>query len=213
MAALPFGQNLRKYRRERGLTQEALAKQCGCRQGYISSLERGAFSPSMAIVEKVAAAFGLSPAELLMADEQETPAGFSGEGIPILNARSRSRLPSPVIEGDRVVGDSKKILCLPDVRGGDAFAAYLPDDAMVPDFGKGDLVVFSLVQDVEDGAAALVDLGDGHVLFRRVLRFPGGLRLEANRPSVEPVMLKEPKDIRMWRAIGRWEWLAYGRRR
>ncbi|MFO8012490.1 MAG: S24 family peptidase [Phycisphaerae bacterium] len=118
------------------------------------------------------------------------------------------------MENGQAVGDSKRVLCLPDVRGRDAFAAYLPDDAMAPAFGKGDLVVFSLVQEVADGAPALVDLGEGQAVFRRVLQFPGGgLRLEAANPKVEPVLQEKAEDLRMWPAIGRWEWLVRRRRR
>jgi hypothetical protein len=148
-----------------------------------------------------------------MAEEERGQTEIRSQGIAILNQESRSRLPPPTLEDGSVVGDSKRVLCLPDVRGRDAFAAYLPDDAMAPSFGKGDLVVFSLIQKVADGALALVDLGGGKVFFRRVLQFPGGLRLEATNPKAEPVLREKSEGVRMWPAIGRWEWLVGRRRR
>lgn len=213
MATDPFAQNLRRLRREKGLTQKEVADSVGCARAYISGLENGSHAASMAILKKLAQALETTPAELLMVEEDQLRGKAGVEGIPIINESMRGWLPAPTLDEGRVTGDSRRLLCLPDVRGRDAFAAYLPDEAMAPAFGKGDLVVFSLLQEVADGAAALIDLGEGQAMFRRVLKFPGGgLRLQAANPKVEPILREKAEGLRMWPAIGRWEWLVRRRR-
>ncbi len=214
MISSAFSRNLRKYRKQRGLTQAALGHLCGYVQGHISNLERGAIAPSMAVLKKLASALGLSPAELLMEEADERGDHIPGVGIAILNERKRDRLAGPGTSKGRVVSDSRKVLCLPGVRSQDAFAAFLPDDAMAPAFGKGDLVVFSLTQEPADGDVCLVDTGKGEVVFRTALALPSGQwRLQPTDPKFQPVVIKARQRVRMWPAIGRWEWLAYRRRR
>ena len=164
-----FGDNLRRLRKGRGLTQGALATLCGCRQGYISSLEVGAFSPSMRILEKLASALEVRPVDLLLTEADPEATEIGGEGIAIINERSRDRLPAPGVKRGKVSGDSDRVLCVPGLHALSAFASYLPDDSMAPAFGKGDLVGFSLSREAVDGDAWLVDTAGGEGVFRTVL--------------------------------------------
>ena len=59
------GMNLRKYRREKGLSQEDLAFECEIHRTYISGLERGIRNPTIVILEKIAVALGIPSARLL----------------------------------------------------------------------------------------------------------------------------------------------------
>lgn len=63
LAAL--GQNLRRRREARELTQEKLAEQAGLDPTYISGIERGLRNPGIKNVAKLAKALGLTTAELL----------------------------------------------------------------------------------------------------------------------------------------------------
>lgn len=60
-----FGRNVRKWREHKKLTQTELAKRAGVRQPEISSIEHGRYAPTMASVERIAKALGVSPGELL----------------------------------------------------------------------------------------------------------------------------------------------------
>ncbi|MFZ5674357.1 MAG: helix-turn-helix domain-containing protein [Pseudomonadota bacterium] len=60
-----FARNLRKYRRQRQLSQEALANEAGIDRTYISSLERGVYSASVDMIEKLANVLSIEPAALL----------------------------------------------------------------------------------------------------------------------------------------------------
>ncbi len=60
-----FARNLRKFRRLRGLSQEALAHDAGVDRTYISALERSVYSATIDMIEKLAAVLAVEPAELL----------------------------------------------------------------------------------------------------------------------------------------------------
>ncbi len=60
-----FARNLRKYRQQRHLSQEALANEAGIDRTYVSSLERGIYSPSIDMLEKLAHVLAIEPAALL----------------------------------------------------------------------------------------------------------------------------------------------------
>jgi transcriptional regulator with XRE-family HTH domain len=60
-----FARNLRHFRREKGLSQEALADEAGVDRTYISALERSAYSASITMVEKLANVLGVEASVLL----------------------------------------------------------------------------------------------------------------------------------------------------
>lgn len=59
-----FGQKLRALRKERGLSQEALAEQSGLDRTYISGIERGRRNVALRNIEALASALKISIAEL-----------------------------------------------------------------------------------------------------------------------------------------------------
>ncbi len=60
-----LGFNVRAFRRERELSQEGLAFECGLHRTYISGIERGVRNPTVTIVEKVAVALKVPASRLL----------------------------------------------------------------------------------------------------------------------------------------------------
>lgn len=60
-----FARNLRRTRAERKLSQEALAFEAGIDRTYISALERGIYSASLDMVEKLAGVLRVEPALLI----------------------------------------------------------------------------------------------------------------------------------------------------
>jgi transcriptional regulator with XRE-family HTH domain len=60
-----FGLNVRLERTRIGITQEELAARVQTDQGYVSQIERGAVSPSLDIVERIAHALGVSAGALM----------------------------------------------------------------------------------------------------------------------------------------------------
>jgi len=65
-----FGSNLRRIRQERGLSQEALAADAEIDRTYVSALERGVYSASLDMIEKLAAVLSVEPNVLLLPQEK-----------------------------------------------------------------------------------------------------------------------------------------------
>jgi len=60
-----FGHRLRELRKERGLTQEALAESADLSGNYISDLELGLKVPSLTILVRLSQALGVATPDLL----------------------------------------------------------------------------------------------------------------------------------------------------
>lgn len=57
--------NMKRLRKERGWSQEALADEAGLDRTYISGIERVVKNPTITVVERVSTALGCSLGELL----------------------------------------------------------------------------------------------------------------------------------------------------
>lgn len=64
---MSIGQNIRALRKQRGLTQAQLGALCGVSGASIGSYEKGATLPKRRVVDKIAAALGVSAGRLLEA--------------------------------------------------------------------------------------------------------------------------------------------------
>ena len=63
------GRNVRRFRREKGWTQEVLAEVAGVSQQSISDLENGKSNPTILTLHELAQGLGVRPMDLL----DETP--------------------------------------------------------------------------------------------------------------------------------------------
>lgn len=59
-----LGKNLKRIRKEKGITQEKLEELSGLDRGYISGVERGVRNPSIKNIEKLAKALKISVSDL-----------------------------------------------------------------------------------------------------------------------------------------------------
>ncbi|AST29039.1 helix-turn-helix domain-containing protein [Ralstonia pseudosolanacearum] len=58
-----FGQTVRRYRKEKGFSQEAFADVCGIDRSYMGGVERGERNIALVNVEKIIRALGMQPSE------------------------------------------------------------------------------------------------------------------------------------------------------
>ena len=59
------GENVRKYRLAKGLTQEEMSALSGFGQNYLSDLERGRRNPTVVTLWELSQALGVTPADLI----------------------------------------------------------------------------------------------------------------------------------------------------
>ena len=60
-----FGDNVRKRRHQRGLTQEQLAFEAKIDLTYVGGIERGRRNPSLLVMTRIASALQVAPSALL----------------------------------------------------------------------------------------------------------------------------------------------------
>jgi transcriptional regulator with XRE-family HTH domain len=75
MTDLPsrLGRAIKQLRRDRRITQQALAKKTGLHRTYLSDMERGVRNPSLISVGRVAAALDIPLSELFKLAEADRP--------------------------------------------------------------------------------------------------------------------------------------------
>jgi transcriptional regulator with XRE-family HTH domain len=61
------GLNVRRFRTERGWSQEELAFECGLHRTYISGVERGVRNPTVLVLDEIATALKIPAHRLLEA--------------------------------------------------------------------------------------------------------------------------------------------------
>jgi len=88
-----FGETVRIARKAASLKQEALAELLGVQTSAVSRIERGAVSPSLRTVNRIAQALETQPSELLRQAEQlqTFTAQQARARVSAKQARSRSR--------------------------------------------------------------------------------------------------------------------------
>ena len=59
------GQNVQRFRKEKGLSQEGLAEACELHRTYISGVERGVRNPTIMVLARIAKALGEPASKLL----------------------------------------------------------------------------------------------------------------------------------------------------
>lgn len=59
------GQNIAKYRKEKGFSQEELAFETDLHRTYISGIERGIRNPTIVNIQRIAEALNISASQLL----------------------------------------------------------------------------------------------------------------------------------------------------
>lgn len=60
-----LGANIKRIRTEKGMTQGDIVRALDLDRGYVSSLENGKRNPTLAMIERIAGALGVSSDELL----------------------------------------------------------------------------------------------------------------------------------------------------
>ena len=64
-SAIKLGENIRRIREEKGMTQIELCRKLKVDRAYMSNVENGKKNPTLSTIEKIAKALGVSLEELM----------------------------------------------------------------------------------------------------------------------------------------------------
>jgi len=88
-----FGKRLRKFRKDRGLTQEQLAEKAGLHHTFIGAVERGSKNPSLDSISKISEALGISLRDLFPPNRLSSEADREvAELLDVVQGKSISEL-------------------------------------------------------------------------------------------------------------------------
>ena len=151
---MTIGQNIRAWRKQRGLTQNQLGELCGISSASIGSYEKGATLPKRRVVDKIAAALGVSADKLLEAPAASNPAAQSASSgrAPLYDGvLAALKELYGTVEGRMILGEnglSKKYYI---VRGvSDSFVLYEQDIAAIAKSARASMA--PLVERLGSGA-------------------------------------------------------------
>jgi repressor LexA len=177
-----IGKNIKRLRRQKGFSQEQLARKLNVTQGAVSHWENGTSNPEAAQLLALAQLFDVSLDQFT----DETPIrDFDGinirkAAIPILGT---------IACGERIEPDTNPegFADLPEGVRAD-FALRCKGDSMTPTFLDGDLVLIRHQPEVEPGQIAAVNI-DGETTLKHVYFREDGLTLTADNPKYPPVFV------------------------
>lgn len=173
----PLPNRIRELRLARGLSQKELAERVDSTQPTIDRLEKGERNLKTGMMEQLAAALRVAPADLFAVKEAEGNAtyaprsllpGLAGaKDLPILGYVKAGT------EGFFIVnGEVQGFAVRPDLLQGvkDAYAVYVHDKSMFPAFEPGHLAWVDPLRPVKPGDAIVLQMQDGQAFIKRLKR-------------------------------------------
>lgn len=182
-----FGDQLRKLRRERGMSQEDLAKLLGTSKQVISRYETGQRSPKITVASDYAMKLGIPLSELEGSSDSHVESQFPlpSNLIPIAQMpHHRVPLIGSVAAGEPIIADQQYDVYVDSPDQAD-YALTIEGDSMEPLYQNGDVVYIKCQDDVDDGRIAVVLLDDSAAL-QHIYHAQDGLLLVSENAKYPP---------------------------
>ena len=186
---MKIGDNIRTYRRQRGLNQTELAQLLGYTdRSSIAKIETGKVDISQTKLRQMAQIFDVTVEQLLGLEQPQT------HQIPILGTIACG---APILAQEHIDGYTE----LPASIHAD-FALICKGDSMAgARIFDGDIVYIRAQEQVENGEIAAV-LIDGEATLKRVRCFEDRISLEPENPTYRPLILWA-EDMNRARILGK----------
>ncbi len=191
-----IGERIRALRRQRGLTQQALASEANVNQGYLSAIERGRRTPRPGTVRALAVTLGVPEGVLLGAGGgHDAPQALASRALPLFGA----------IPNGPPAQSQEQLEMFPVLRHlwhPDRYCLRCEFDSMEPTLKRGDIILVDYRPGVDPEfvqgriCACLVD---GQPTLKRISVERQGRRrlviLRGDNPHVQPVVLDETREF------------------
>lgn len=171
---------IRELRKEKGLSQQELAKLCRVHQTAVSQWEKGRTLPDRGSLQLLAKTFGVSVDTLL---HEETP--NDENKIPVFSQITAAGLCSKL-------GKSEY------------YALSVSDNSMSPVMFQGDTVVVCRSMEIGNGETGVFSVGNGNLFIRKIIKKDTSIMLVSENTSYEPLVFSKAEcDILPVYALGK----------
>ena len=188
-----LGDNIRKYRIIKHMTQLDLAKLLNVSDKTVSSWETGEKIPRMGNIEKIANCFGLNKTDLI---EDTSKSRFK---IPVLGkviAGYPVEAVENIIDYEEITSKMASL--------GEYFALQVKGDSMMPRFTEGDVVIVRKQDDVDNGDIAIMLVNGDEATIKKVQKFEGGIKLIPSNTAYDVITYpNEEQETLPVRCLGR----------
>lgn len=187
------GQQIRKYRKAKGMTQKELGFRIGVKHNTISGYESGANEPDQNILFAIADVLGISINDLFPPITNFETVEPDFERIPVLGTIACGE---PLM----VAENYAEYIYMPKDRlpSGKLFYLRAKGDSMVPTIPNGALVLVREQPEVESGAiAAVLVNGETEATLKRVKRQGSIVILTPDNPAYEPIVVDKYNPARI----------------
>lgn len=195
-----LAQRIKRFRKAKGLTQQALATACGWEsQSRIGNYERGIREPNLADIEKMAAVFGITLSELL----QGTPQAEAQASTNISFVRRALEGAVPVVGYAQLGVDGYfEALDFPAGHGDGylnihsddpkAYGLKVTGDSMHPRIKNGEYVLVEPSKSYFSGDEVMVRTGNGRTMIKEFIYLRDGMyRFDSVNAEHAPIHIAE----------------------
>lgn len=158
---------IRELRKEKGISQQELAKLCGVHQTAVSQWEKGRTTPDRNSLQLLSKVFGVSLGALLGEKNSDDE-----NKIPVFSLITAAALCSKL-------GSTEH------------YALSVTDSSMSPMMLEGDTVVVSRSLQVENGETGVFSIGNGNAFIRKIIKKDTSIMLVSENTSYEPLVFSK----------------------
>ena len=174
-----ISQNIKKFRKEKGLSQVVLGEMLGVGQSTVAMWECGKNSPEYATLLRLSELLEVSVSRLCGSEDEMVK-------VDVLGNVAAGQ---PIDALENIIGQEE--LSAERARGGDFFALRIKGRSMEPRMFEGDTVIVRRQNSVENGEIAIVRVGEDEATCKKVYRTDDGISLVSINPEYEPMRYPE----------------------
>ncbi len=184
-----IGDNIRYLRIQKDMSQEDLANSLGYKSyTTITKWESGVSEPSLKMVHRLAAYFGVSVNDLCYKQLDTRNVGYIVEhnGIStIIEVLGRVAAGIPIGAVEEVIDTEEITQSMAST--GDFFGLKIDGDSMEPKISKGDVVIVRKQEDADSGDIVIAMVNGNDATCKRLRKYRDGIELVSTNPNYAPM--------------------------
>ena len=192
-----FSEQLRKLRRENGLTQNELSKQLNVSNGTIAMWETNKRQPDLDMLSRIALFFNVSIDYLMGRNADHNITGLqldrSVVKIPVYGSIPAG-VPLEMI-ADSYIEDEEEIPAKWLKDGSKYFCLLVKGESMMPKFEDGDILILRQQPDCNSGDYCAVSINCTECTFKKVIKHDNGITLQPLNPAFEPMFFSNKEIV------------------